>query len=132
MGLFGQGKRTARVKAKTEYKVAELSYKQFVDLRKRDTRILFQFASQVVERLGNTTKEVVDLAFLDVTGRVPRTLLDLCNELDAMTHSDGMQIKVPRQEIGRIIGCSLEMVGRVLKTLQEHGHVSVKGKTIIV
>jgi len=132
MGLLGQGKRTARVKAKTEYKVAELSYKQFVDLSKRDTRILFQFTSQVVERLGNTTKKVVDLAFLDVTGRVPRTLLDLCNEPDAMTHSDGMQIKVPRQEIGRIIGCSLEMVGRVLKTLQEHGHVSVKGKTIIV
>ena len=49
-----------------------------------------------------------------------------------MTHSDGMQIKAPRQEIGRIIGCFQEMVGRVLKTLQEQGHVSVKGETIIV
>ncbi len=86
----------------------------------------------MVERLGNTTKKVEDLAFVDVTGRVARTLLDLCNEPDAMTHSDGMQIKAPRQEIGRIIGCSLEMVGRVLKTLQEQGHVSVKGKTMIV
>ena len=55
-----------------------------------------------------------------------RTSLDLCNELDAMTHSDGMQIKVPHQQIGRIKGCSQEMVGRVLKTLQEQEHVSVK------
>tara|TARA_A100000164_G_scaffold362926_1_gene379408 strand:- start:1114 stop:1374 length:261 start_codon:yes stop_codon:yes gene_type:complete len=86
----------------------------------------------VVERLGNTTKKVVDLAFVDVTGRVARTLLDLCNEPDAMTHSDGMQIKVPRKEIGRIIGCTQEMVGRALKTLQGQGHVSVKGKTMIV
>ena len=32
-----------------------------------------------------------------------------------------MQIKVTRQEIGRIVGCSREMVGRVLKALEEQG-----------
>jgi|TARA_B110000196_G_C21008045_1_gene596416 CRP/FNR family cyclic AMP-dependent transcriptional regulator len=49
-----------------------------------------------------------------------------------MTHPDGMQIKITRQEIGRIVGCSREMVGRVLKTLEDQGPVSVKGKTIVV
>ena len=132
MGLFGEGKRTAWIKAKTECEVAELSYTKFVDLSKRDTGMLFQLTSQVVERLGNTTKKVSALAFLDVTGRVARTLLDLCNEPDAMTHPDGMQIKVTRQEIGRIVGCSREMVGRVLKTLEDQGLVSVKGKTMVV
>ena len=73
-----------------------------------------------------------DLAFLDVTGRVAGTLLDLCKQPDAMTHPDGMQIKVTRQEIGRIVGCSREMVGRVLKNLEEQGLVSVKGKTMVV
>ena len=73
-----------------------------------------------------------DLAFLDVTGRVARTLLDLCKEPDAMTHPDGMQIKITRQEIGRIVGCSREMVGRVLKTLEDQGLVRVKGKTMVV
>ncbi len=73
-----------------------------------------------------------DLAFLDVTGRVARTLLDLCKEPDAMTHPDGMQIKITRQEIGRIVGCSREMVGRVLKELEGQGLVSVAGKTMVV
>ena len=73
-----------------------------------------------------------DLAFLDVTGRVARTLLDLSQEPDAMTHPDGMQIKITRQEIGRIVGCSREMVGRVLKVLEEQGLVDVKGKTMVV
>lgn len=59
-------------------------------------------------------------------------MLDLCNEPDAMTHPDGMQIKVTRQEIGHIVGCSREMVGRVLKTLEDQGLVSVKGKTMVV
>ena len=49
-----------------------------------------------------------------------------------MTHPDGMQIKITRQEIGRIVGCSREMVGRVLKTLEEQELVSVKGKTMVV
>jgi len=75
---------------------------------------------------------VSDLAFLDVTGRVARTLLDLCKEPDAMTHPDGMQIKITRQEIGRIVGCSREMVGRVLKDLEERELVSVTGKTMVV
>ena len=49
-----------------------------------------------------------------------------------MTHPDGMQIKVTRQEIGRIVGCSREMVGRVLKVLEEEGYVSANGKTMVV
>ena len=132
MAMFGEGTRTAWVKAKTECEVAELSYTKFVDLSKRDTGMLYTLTSQLVDRLNKTTQKVSDLAFLDVTGRVARTLLDLCNEPDAMTHPDGMQIKITRQEIGRIVGCSREMVGRVLKTLEDQGLVSVKGKTMVV
>ncbi len=49
-----------------------------------------------------------------------------------MTHPDGMQISITRQEIGRIVGCSREMAGRVLKNLEVQGLVHVKGKTIVV
>ncbi len=49
-----------------------------------------------------------------------------------MTHPDGMQIRVTRQEIGRIVGCSREMVGRVLKILEEQELIHAKGKTIVV
>jgi len=83
-------------------------------------------------RLRDTSRKVSDLAFLDVTGRVARALLDLCKQPDAMTHPDGMQIKITRQEIGRIVGCSREMVGRVLKSLEEQGLITAKGKTMVV
>jgi CRP/FNR family cyclic AMP-dependent transcriptional regulator len=49
-----------------------------------------------------------------------------------MTHPDGMQIRITRQELGRIVGCSREMVGRVLKSLESQNLISVKGKTIVV
>jgi CRP/FNR family cyclic AMP-dependent transcriptional regulator len=86
----------------------------------------------MADRLNRTTQKVSDLAFLDVTGRVARTLLDLTRQPDAMTHPDGMQIRITRQEIGRIVGCSREMVGRVLKSLVDQGLLSVKGKTMVV
>ena len=70
--------------------------------------------------------------YVDVTGRVAHAIMDLCNEPDAMTHPDGMQIKVSRQELSRLVGCSREMAGRVLKVLEEQGLVSASGKTIVV
>jgi CRP/FNR family cyclic AMP-dependent transcriptional regulator len=133
MGLFeNDPSRSAWVKAKSECEVAEVSYGKFKQLAREDADILFAVSAQIAGRLRATTRKVGDLAFLDVTGRVAGTLLDLCKQPDAMTHPDGMQIKVTRQEIGRIVGCSREMVGRVLKNLEEQGLVSVKGKTMVV
>ena len=136
MGLFDEEQaeqdRSAWVKAKTECELAELPYAKFREITARDTELLYVVGRQVADRLRRTTRKVGDLAFLDVTGRVAGTLLDLCKQPDAMTHPDGMQIKITRQEIGRIVGCSREMVGRVLKALEEQGLISVKGKTMVV
>ena len=35
-------------------------------------------------------------------------------------------------ELGKIVGCSREMAGRVLKSLEQDGLVSVSGKTMVV
>ena len=133
MGLFGEdSNRSAWVRTRTQCELAEISYGRYRQLAEQDPGILFALAGQMATRLRNTSRKVSDLAFLDVTGRVARTLLDLCKQPDAMTHPDGMQIKITRQEIGRIVGCSREMVGRVLKSLEEQGLISAKGKTMVV
>ncbi|WP_028621484.1 cAMP-activated global transcriptional regulator CRP [Pseudomonas sp. Ant30-3] len=136
LGLFEQAgheqQRSAGVRAKIESEVAEISYTKFRELSLLDPEILYVLSGQIAQRLRNTTRKVGDLAFFDVTGRVARCLLELCKQPDAMTHPDGMQIKVTRQEIGRIVGCSREMVGRVLKDLEERNLVDVKGKTMVV
>lgn len=133
MGLFdNQQVRSAQVKAKTVCEIAEISYAKFLEVSKANPEFLFAVSAQMAESLRATTRKVGDLAFLDVTGRVARTLLDLSKQPDAMTHPDGMQIKITRQEIGRIVGCSREMVGRVLRTLEEQGLVAAKGKTMVV
>jgi len=134
MGLFAnaEGRRSAMIIAKTQCEVAEISYEKFHHIRSQYPDILFAIADQMAERLRITTRKLKDLAFVDVAGRIAHTLLDLCKEPDAMTHPDGMQIKITRQELGKIVGCSREMAGRVLKTLGEEGLISVSGKTMVV
>ncbi|NOX08998.1 MAG: cAMP-activated global transcriptional regulator CRP [Gammaproteobacteria bacterium] len=133
MGMFGQdATRSAWVRTRLECEIAEISYSQFRLLAKQDSEILFNLASQMATRLRNTSRKVSDLAFLDVTGRIARALLDLCQQPDAMTHPEGMQISITRQDLGKLVGCSREMAGRVIKALTEQGLVSSTGKKIVV
>ena len=129
MGLFEDGVRSAWIKAKTDCKI---SYSKFRELRNTNPEFMFALTKQITNRLKETAKKASSLAFLDVTGRVARALNDLCLQPDAMTHPDGMQIKITRQEISRIVVCSREMVGRVLKELEAQGLISVSGKTMVV
>ncbi|QIZ77840.1 MULTISPECIES: cAMP-activated global transcriptional regulator CRP [Ferrimonas] len=133
LGLFEeQPERTAWVRAKSPCEIAEISYKKFRQLIQVNPDILMKLSSQMANRLQSTSQKVGDLAFLDVAGRIAQTLLSLARQPDAMTHPDGMQIKITRQEIGQIVGCSRETVGRILKMLEEQNLIQAHGKTIVV
>lgn len=133
MALFDDTqKRSARVFARTECELAEISYERFNQISSDNPEVLFHLAAQMATRLRKTSTKVGNLAFLDVTGRIAATLLDLAKQPDAMTHPDGMQLKITRQEIGKIVGCSREMAGRVLKNLEEQELITAHGKTIVV
>lgn len=133
MGLFAETpQRSAWVRARGECEVAEISYERFREVAQDHAEVIFQMASQMALRLRRTSDMATRLAFMDVSGRVARALIDLTKQPDAMTHPDGMQIKITRQELGRIVGCSREMVGRVLKSLEQQNLITAKGKTIVV
>ncbi|MFM2476061.1 cAMP-activated global transcriptional regulator CRP [Celerinatantimonas sp. MCCC 1A17872] len=135
LGLFeedDESTRSAWIRAKTPCEVAEISYKKFRQLIQVNPDILMRLSTQMAKRLQVTSQKVGNLAFLDVTGRIAQTLLNLAKQPDAMTHPDGMQIKITRQEIGQIVGCSRETVGRILKMLEEQNLISAHGKTIVV
>lgn len=129
--------RSAYVKTRTKCQLAEIGYDRFkmllnTDLREHAVEFLTVLGEQLSRRLLITSRKYRDLAFMDVEGRIARTLLDLANEPDAITHPDGMQLHITRQEIGRIVGCSREMAGRVLKELEDKGLITAHGKTIVV
>ena len=136
-GLFefdngDEGKRTARIIARSNSTIAELSYEQFKQIVAEDPAVMFLLTSQIFHRLKRTSQKVRDLIFLDVKGRIAHCLLELSAEPDAMTHPDGMQIKITRQDLAKMVGCSREMAGRVLKELEDEDLITAHGKTIVV
>jgi len=124
--------RSACVKARSDCEVGVMTYQRFKELARVYPSLAKSLDSQVASRLRNTSKKVLDLAFLDVTGRVASCLLDLCQLPESKEVDDGVQIKVSRQEIARIIGCSREMAGRILKDMQELGLIKAKGMQVVV
>jgi len=133
IGLFNEdAHRTALVRARGEAEIAQISYKKLKGLTEIYSDLIVAMTSQLARRLRNTNRKLGDLAFMDVYGRVARTLLDLCEQPDAMTHPDGMQVRVTRQELSRLVGCSREMVGKVLKDMEDQKHIAAKGKNVVV
>ncbi|MBV2208660.1 MAG: cAMP-activated global transcriptional regulator CRP [Thermomonas sp.] len=137
MGLFVESeKRDVALRTRTACELAEISYERLQTLLAAQandaTRLLYSIGAQISQRLLDTSRKAGRLAFLDVSDRIYRTLFDLAKEPDAMSHPLGTQLRVSRQELARLVGCSREMAGRVLKKLQVDGKLHARGKTVVV
>lgn len=138
MGLFIEtDAREVILRTRTPCELAEISYEriyQLLDgpLAHDAPRLLYAIGAQLSRRLMDTSRKAGRLAFLDVTDRIVRTLHDLAREPEAMSHPQGTQLRVSRQELARLVGCSREMAGRVLKKLQLDGKLHARGKTVVL
>jgi len=138
MGLFFKvHQREVVLRTKGPCELAEIGYDLLRylfshQLSQEEPKIMFAIGAQISKRLLETSRKASRLPHLDVANRILRTLHDLSREPDAIRHPDGMQLKVSRQELARITGCSREMAGRVLKQLQQKNLLTARGKTVIL
>lgn len=138
IGIFNKtDSRMVNIKTRCHCQLAEIDHTRLRHLLKVDLAtdafdILFMVGKQLADRLILTSRNFRDLAFMDVEGRIARTLLDLSAEPDAKMHENGVQLKITRQELSRLVGCSREVAGRVLKELELKKLITAHGKTIVV
>ena len=138
IGIFkSEEVRKVNVRTREPCILAEISYTRLKEVLRGELLhyapdILHIIGVQLSERLLATSQKLCKLAFVDVQGRIIHTLLSLSKSPDAITHPEGMQLHISRQEIARFVGCSREMAGRVLKELEHKNVISSHGKTIVV
>jgi len=138
MGLFIESDvREVILRSRTQCTLVEIDYTRLLQLlegplREDAASLLYAIGAQISGRLLDTSRKAGRLAFLDVSDRIVRTLHDLAREPDAVPHPQGTQLKLSRQELARLVGCSREMAGRVLKTLQADGKLYARGKTLVL
>lgn len=118
--------------ARTASEIASVSHKQFLAMVSDHPDLLVSFYKRLNRRLESATSKLASFAFLDIEGRIQRELIELATHSDAITHPDGMQVRVSRQDLAKMVNCSREMAGRILKRLSSQGMVQVSGHSIVV
>ncbi len=86
----------------------------------------FELLSRVIRRARLATANARSLALLDVYGRLVQTLEGL-----AQPQADGTRLvgeRLTHADLASRVGCSREMVSRLLKDLERGGHIWLKGK----
>lgn len=96
----------------------------------RRPEFAIELLSKVIHRLRMATASARNLAFIDVYGRLTGCLMGL-----AKAQEDGTQRieeRITHQEIASRVGCSREMVSRILKDLENGGYVRVEARRIVL
>ncbi len=134
----GAATRRVWAKAREDAVLAEIGYGRLELLLRSGTiaqglEVLAMLGREVCRKmLDLRDRKLKRLIFEAPARRVLNCLIDLCAGPDAITHPEGMQLHVSRQEIGRMAGVSREVAGQVLRRLEEEGALKARGMTIVM
>jgi CRP/FNR family transcriptional regulator, cyclic AMP receptor protein len=129
MGIIDDGPRSATVVAIEPCELLAVTKRVFKKCLVENVEVALAVLRVVVRRLREADRKMGSLAMLDVYGRVARLLLDLSEDVD------GQKVvtkRLTKQDIGRMIGASREMVTKVMKDLEMSGYFEVRGSTIVL
>ncbi|MEO7812853.1 MAG: Crp/Fnr family transcriptional regulator [Usitatibacter sp.] len=126
---FDEGPRSASVITLEPCRVLVVPRSEFADFIQRSPAFATHFIYRLIGRIRTLTNNVRSLALMDAYGRVARLLLD------SSVTRDGVQAipeKLTQAEIASRVGCSREMVSRILKDLVQGGYVAVERDRIVI
>ena len=106
-----------------------MSKAQFQEFLATHSEAALELIRSLIQRVRSLTKSVGSLALLDVYGRVARMLLELATE-----HEGKLTILEPltQQDMASRVGCSREMISRILKDLRAGGYVKMDGDRMVI
>jgi CRP/FNR family cyclic AMP-dependent transcriptional regulator len=95
-----------------------------------DPEFAFELLGRVIRRARLATQSARSMALMDVYGRLVQMLTDM-----AVTQEDGARLiaeKLTHQEIANRVGCSREMVSRLMKDLEKGQHLVRRGRELLL
>ena len=120
MSLLDDSPRSANVVAMEACEMVVFTKADFLLCMKENFEICFYIMQTLAKRLRAATEKIETLALMDVYGRVARLLLDMAVERDGELV---ILQKISKQDIGRMVGASREMVSRVMKDLVDRDQI---------
>jgi CRP/FNR family cyclic AMP-dependent transcriptional regulator len=127
--ILDDGPRSASVMTLEPSRFSVITTDQFKQFLAQHPEIGLELIKSLIYRVRALTKTVGNLGLLDVYGRVARLLLDMAIE------ENGKQVikeHLTQQDMASRVGCSREMISRILKDLRVGGYIKMDGDRMVI
>lgn len=134
MGMLpgGSPTRAAEVQTRSDCLLLEIRYADFIAIASDHPALWLQLAGQLAARLRAANRRVVGMRVLSLGERIEHVLADLADRSDAQPAPGGRRLRITRDELGMLAGCTRETAGRALTELETAGRVRLDGRSIVV
>ena len=124
MSFIDAKPRSAAVITKEKSKLVVIKREAFLQIISESPELMLNMMKGLVGKIRVATRQIEDLAFKDVYGRIARLLTDLKNKDNVITE------KLTNTEIAFRVGASREMVSRIVSELKNGGYIE-KNKGVL-
>ncbi|MEA2881211.1 MAG: family transcriptional regulator, cyclic receptor protein [Bradyrhizobium sp.] len=118
--------RTADAVAFTDCKLMTIDRRDFIPLLRGRPEVAIKLIEVLCGRLRQTTEQVQDLMFLDLKGRLVKSLLRLSQK-----ETSG-RISISQNDLSQIVGMSREMINKQLQVWANNHWILLERKRITV
>lgn len=133
MAVLDQEPRSATVIAEEECELLSLQRDDFTRAIEMDPGISASLVQVLAARLRKANHQISTLALLDVYGRVARVIQELAEEEGKRLKDGRVVVRRPtHMDIAHRIGSSRETVTRMMRDLEEAGHLETQGREIFL
>jgi CRP-like cAMP-binding protein len=131
MSLLDQEPRSATTIAEEECELLALQRDDFTRALEQDPGMSASLIQVLADRLRKANHQISTLALLDVYGRVARVIQELAEEEGKRLKDGRVVVRRPtHMDIAHRIGSSRETVTRMMRDLEQNGHIVTQGREI--
>jgi CRP/FNR family cyclic AMP-dependent transcriptional regulator len=122
--------RTADAVALGDCELLVIERRDFLPVVQNHPEIALKLIEVLCARLRHSSEQVEDVMFLDLPGRLAKTLLRLSERANHLRKDH--KVPITQREIGQIIGMSRESTNKQLRSWEEHKWVRLERGGIVV
>ena len=133
MSVLDLEPRSATVIAEADCEFLSLQRDDFLRTLDHDPGMSKSLIQVLADRLRKANHQISTLALLDVYGRVARVIQELAEEEGKRLKDGRVVVRRPtHMDIAHRIGSSRETVTRMMRDLEENGHIETVGREIFL
>ncbi|MEO8362477.1 MAG: Crp/Fnr family transcriptional regulator [Vicinamibacteria bacterium] len=133
MSLLDSEPRSATTIAEGECELLTLHRDDFMRALDQDPGMSTSLIQILANRLRKANQQISTLALLDVYGRVARVIQELAEEEGKRLKDGRVVVRRPtHMDIAHRIGSSRETVTRMMRDLEQNGHIETQGREIFL